>query len=338
MSSTRAVAKEHRLVRLTKSARAGDLTAAKQLLRELKGGSEETDDSIQNIQVAIETLIEQQKPGWLARAATRTAGFKALGKYDESSGIWSEIKPVYMRLQHSKCAYCERQLESEAVGRIEHDLEHFRPKKKAKPWKITSELAQAGVALTPPTTGSADKGYHLLAYHPQNYCTSCKPCNSALKSDNFPIEGPRTPGGEEPTALNSEQPYLVNPVGDFDDAPQDLIAFHGLSPMAKASSGFKRRRGLVSIKFFRLDDRRRKYLFRERADRIVSLFAFLQLVDLNAGTALADTWQGLVDIFTAADAPHCNCARSFHKLYNSDKPEAQEIFNLSNEYLQSISS
>ncbi len=50
MSSTRAAAKEHRLVRLTKSARAGDLTAAKQLLRELKGGSEETDDSIQNIQ------------------------------------------------------------------------------------------------------------------------------------------------------------------------------------------------------------------------------------------------------------------------------------------------
>ena len=93
--------------------------------------------------------------------------------------------------------------------------------------------------------------------------------------------------------------------------------------------------GLVSIKFFRLDDRRRKYLFRERADRIVSLFAFLELRDQNSGTPAAAIWKGLVDSYTHPSAPHTNCAGSFRDLYNSNKPEAKEIFNLAAEYLQS---
>ena len=286
----------------------------------------------------IDDLIEQEKPGWLARAATRTAAFAAAGEYNESSGIWSEIKVVYMRLQHGKCAYCERQLESEAVGKIEHDLEHFRPKKKAKPWRVTNELTQAGVVLTPPSAGSADPGYHLLPYHPQNYCTSCKSCNSALKSDNFPIEGPRSSDGGDPVALASEMPYLVNPVGDFDDPPQTLIGFHGISPMVIGDTDFKQKRGLVSIKFFRLDDRRRKYLFRERATMVVSLYSFLSQLEQAAGTPQEATWQGLVDIWIAPSAPHTNCARSFRNLYTTDPLEAEEIFTLASDYLQSISS
>ena len=38
--------------------------------------------------------------------------------------LWSETKQVYIELQHSKCAFCEKPLE----GRIEQDVEHFRPK------------------------------------------------------------------------------------------------------------------------------------------------------------------------------------------------------------------
>lgn len=285
----------------------------------------------------IEALVEQETPGWLARAALRTSAFAASGNYDESAGIWSEVKAVYMRLQHGKCAYCERQLESEAIGKIEHDLEHFRPKKNAKPWKVTAELTQAGVAVTPAIAGSSDPGYHLLAYHLLNYCTSCKSCNSALKSDNFPIEGLRKPSGANPVTLKSEKPYLFNPVGDFDDKPEDLIRFHGLSPMAKKASGLKKRRGLVAIKFFCLDDRRRKYLFRERADRIVGLFSFLNSLEQSSGSPLAAVWQGLIDAYVAPNAPHTNSARSFLALYQSDKQEATEIFQLAAEYLRSLS-
>ena len=286
---------------------------------------------------SLENLIEQERPGWLARAASRTAAFKAAGKYEESSSIWSEVKSVYMRLQHGKCAYCERQLESEEIGKIEHDLEHFRPKKKAKPWRANAELVQEGVSLTQPVAGSSDPGYHLLAYHAQNYCTSCKSCNSALKRDYFPIEGPRNSSGEDPPAMGTEMPYLVNPVGNFDDSPEDLIGFNGLSPIAKAAAGFQRRRGLVTIKFFRLDDRRRKYLFRERAYLIVSLHSFLQHRDQNPGTAVGDTYGDLVQTLLSESSPHSNCARSFNDLYVNRRQDADEIFQLAADYLQSIS-
>lgn len=288
-------------------------------------------------QQQLERLIELERPGWLDRARDRTDNFSALGYYHESSSIWSEVKVVYMRLQHGKCAYCERQLESEDYGRIEHDLEHFRPKKKAKSWKLTQALKQAGVVLTAPVSGAADPGYHLLAYNPVNYCTSCKSCNSRLKSDYFPIEGIRSSGGADPVQLSSEKPLLVNPVGDFDDEPALLVSFHGLSPMASGSSDYKRHRGLVSIDFFHLDDRRRKYLFRERANIIVSLHSFLKLADQAASPGEKSVYEGLVDMTTRPSAPHTNCARCFCELYKQDQEEAYELFQLAVVYLGSIS-
>lgn len=288
-------------------------------------------------QQQLEQLLEQERPGWLARAHDRTDNFATLGHYQESSSIWSEVKVVYMRLQHDKCAYCERQLESEEYGRIEHDLEHFRPKKKAKSWKLTRALKQAGVILTAPVSGAADPGYHLLAYNPFNYCTSCKSCNSRLKSDYFPIEGIRSSGGADPFQLSSEKPLLVNPVGDLDDDPASLISFHGLSPMASGSSDYKRHRGLVSIAFFHLDDRRRKYLFRERANIIVSLHSFLKLADQMANPEEKSVYEELVDMTTRPSAPHTNCASCFCELYKQDQNQADELFQLAVAYLQSIS-
>ncbi len=64
-------------------------------------------------QQQLEQLIELDRPGWLERAQDRTVNFSVLGYYHESSSIWSEVKVVYMRIQYGKCAYCERQLESE---------------------------------------------------------------------------------------------------------------------------------------------------------------------------------------------------------------------------------
>jgi hypothetical protein len=285
----------------------------------------------------LDHLLEQEHPGWLARAEERTDNFAILGHYEESSSIWSEVKVVYMRLQHGKCAYCERQLESEEYGRIEHDLEHFRPKKKAKPWKLTKSLQQAGVVLTTPVSGTADPGYHLLAYNPLNYCTSCKTCNSRLKSDYFPIESARSTNGNDPVQLSSEKPLLVNPVGDFDDDPTLLIAFHGLSPTACGVTDYKLHRGLVSIAFFHLDDRRRKCLFRERATIIVSLYSFLEQADQATNPVKKSVYEDLVEAWTKPSAPHTSCARCFRVLYNQDRDEADELFQLAAAYLQSIS-
>jgi len=285
----------------------------------------------------LEALIEMEKPCWLIRAAERTERFASLERYEESSSIWSEVKVVYMRLQYGKCAYCERQLEYEEYGRIEHDLEHFRPKKKAKPWQLTRDLQEAGVVLTQPVSGNADPGYYLLAYNPLNYCTSCKTCNSGLKRDYFPIEGERFFHGNDPITLSSEMPLLINPVGDFDDDPASLITFFGLSPMACGDTDYKRRRGLVSIAFFHLDDRRRKYLFRERADIIVKLHDFLDQARNATDLAMRTVYEDLVEIHTKPSAPHTNCARCYRDLYNRDREIADELFLLAYEYLKSIS-
>lgn len=284
-----------------------------------------------------EQLLEQEHPGWISRAEARTASFSTLGHYEESSSIWSEVKVVFMRLQHGKCGYCERQLESEEHGRIEHDLEHFRPKKKSKPWKLPRELSQAGVTLTAPLAGSSDPGYHLLVYNPLNYCTSCKTCNSSLKGNNFPIGAVRNTSGSDPIPLHSEQPLLLNPVGDFDADPEDLISFYGLSPTASSSSGYDRQRALVIIVFFRLDDVSRKYLFRERANIITSLFSYLDLFE-NANT-LGErlVWRQLIDIATSPGSSHTNCARSFLRLYERNRNEAAELFQLAVNYLATIS-
>ena len=80
--------------------------------------------------VTLEELrerVEQDVPGWSARAKERTEKFRCKKKYEEKSSIWSEVKPVFMELQGGgKCCFCERKFESGALGRYELDVEHFR--------------------------------------------------------------------------------------------------------------------------------------------------------------------------------------------------------------------
>lgn len=93
----------------------------------------------------LEALIEDETPGWLQKARERTKTFRAAGRYQERSSIWSQVKPVYMKLQgESKCAYCERKLESIDYGKIELDVEHFRPKRMVQEWQIPQSLKKNG--------------------------------------------------------------------------------------------------------------------------------------------------------------------------------------------------
>lgn len=205
-------------------------------------------------QAELERRIEAASPGWLQKAATRTAGFRQKAFYEESCTIWSDVKSVYMRLQgECKCAYCERKLESIDFGKIEQDVEHFRPKGNIKQWRLPKSLGELGIKAT--VVPEEDRGYFLLPYHPFNYSAACKPCNTLLKKDYFPIAGEYDLTGDDPAQLHvKERPLLVCPVGDFDDAPEDLIRFYGVSPQAVAQGGYDRERALVTIEFFKLDD------------------------------------------------------------------------------------
>ena len=71
----------------------------------------------------LEQRIREESDTWFARASQRTEYFRKQGRYEEKSSIWSEVKVVYMRLQgKSKCAYCERKMESEDLGKVEQDV------------------------------------------------------------------------------------------------------------------------------------------------------------------------------------------------------------------------
>ena len=108
-----------------------------------------------------------------------------------------------MKLQgESKCAYCERKLESSDYGKIEQDVEHFRPKKMVREWQMPKRLKELGIAAM--KVPNDDRGYFLLPYHPFNYAATCKPCNSALKKNYFPIAGDYELTNEDPVDLLKE--------------------------------------------------------------------------------------------------------------------------------------
>ena len=236
------------------------------------------------------------------------------------TNIWSRIKPVYMALQGSKCGFCERGIENQV---IEQDVEHYRPKRAVKRWpipkRIEQELEARGLQVRQPATG-LERGYRLLAYHPWNYVASCKTCNSVFKRSYFPVAGTRDPDARKPaTLLQRERPYLIFPLGDLDDDPEDLITFHGLSPQP-GRNGFDRLRALVTIELLGLDNhRKRKGLLLDRARAIEKLYIALDSASPEAAAVATR-------LATSPDEPHANCLRSFERLWRRRPQAARALY------------
>jgi len=279
-------------------------------------------------QAELEAKIEAAVPGWLKRAHDRTDAFRTAGAYDEKSPIWSEVKPVYLKLQgECKCAFCERKIGSLPLCKIEFDVEHFRPKGHVKPWKASKETAQEladmGMAVAA-LAGGGGAGYHLLPYHPFNYAAACKPCNSVLKGDYFPIAGAYSFADDNPAALLAEEPLLIYPIGNFDCDPEQLIQFTGVSPKAVAADDYGRARAKVTIEFFLLDDvNKRRDLLDERCLLIIALYPQLEKLAANPANAKV---RRFVTNRLKPSARHANCARSFKRLFDADPATAETIF------------
>ena len=214
-------------------------------------------------------------------------------------------------------------------------IDYFRPKGNVKVWKAAKKLTDDGIAFTAAPT--AGKGYHLLPYHPFNYASACKPCNSTLKKDHFPIGGTYNLDAENPATLTAEKPYLIYPIGDIDEDPEDVIEFHGLSPRPVAAGGHRRDRALVTIEFFKLDDAdARKHLYRDRAILIMALFPLLEKT--RQGSSAAKTAaKSTVNGFLKPQLRHLNCARNFKKLHQQDSGEAEAIYNAAVKLMTTIS-
>lgn len=203
-------------------------------------------------EAALEQEIASQVPRWLVRAAKRTRKLLRARRYSEKRGIWHEIKHVYMKLQHDKCAYCERKLASgDYGGAIEHDLEHYRSKNPVEQWPTARIALERGLKYHFATGDALASGYYWLAYHLLNYCVACKKCNSPLKSNFFPIAGPRTSRRGTPQWLNTiEQPLLIFPLSMDAEETEDLIEFIGILAVPRYKRGPRWRRARVTIDFF----------------------------------------------------------------------------------------
>ena len=275
----------------------------------------------------IDEAMDAEAPGWLSRARERIQLFELLGRYveeykDEHGNsvklppFWGEVKQVYMRRQHSKCIYCESSLEGGATGRIQWDLEHFRPKGSIAKWPGNDSAIRYEF-----DTGSASKsGYYLLAYHPRNYAAACKTCNSPFKHIYFPIAGARVQHGRNPEDYDSEQPFLVYPLGDGDD-PEDLITFFGAEAFPRYrpdEDQYKSRRGQVIIDLFGLN---REPLVRNRA-------WWLRYCVWNIYTkAAAGDVLGMEDLelILSNRSSFVSCARRFVDLCRTDRAAAEAM-------------
>lgn len=278
----------------------------------------------------LEARINEISPAWLAAAKKKTAAFRKAGKYNEKTGTWSAIKQVYIDLQFGKCAYCERQFGSDDKSRIEHDVEHFRPKSAVKAWPSAS----GNLKYDFPTGGDSKTGYHLLAYNILNYMVACKKCNSPYKSDHFPIAGDKRVLNTDVLAkLARERPLLIYPISNVDQDPEKLISFEGVLPVPKATRGYSYRRARVTIDFFGLA--RREELLRERALMIKVLYVACEDVNHEDALRRRDARQTL-DLVAMPGLPHRNCARAFCALYSRDPATARQYYEAAIDYLESL--
>lgn len=276
----------------------------------------------------LETLVDEHKPGWRARAEERTERFRALGAYGESSSIWGEIKAVFLELQEAKCCFCERKFGG-GFSQYELDVEHFRPKGRVRQWPCPQDLAAEFRSPTAAPAGNG--GYYLLSYQILNYAAACKPCNSGLKKNYFPISGEYDFAGTVPNAMKAERPWLMFPIGSTDVDPEDVVTFYGMLPQCKSDDPELKLRGHATIAFFGLDDViARKDLMRERANVIFVLQVLLERERAGHPRAAA-----MVSRMVDSSAPHANCARSFKNLFDRNRTEAASVAELAERFIES---
>jgi hypothetical protein len=171
-------------------------------------------------------------------------------------------------------------------------------------------------------TGGEDPDcYYLLAYHLRNYLLACEVCNQDFKLNYFPISGPRAPAHRcNADDLNAEKPYLLHPLDPAEPDAEDLIEFIGVSPVPKQPVGtpdYWRMR--VTIQLLGLGQGRRWSLDLARAVVIATIY--LALVADPEDPVAAITVARLDD----NAFPHRNCARSFRRLFETDRKFAEQI-------------
>jgi len=275
-------------------------------------------------------LIARERPKWIARARERTAAYARAARYTGGSEFWGEIKNVYIRLQHEKCAYCETRLQGAVLASKVHEVEHFRPKQSVRAWP-DPRLAHLSDFLPPCATGDASaSGYHRLAYHPFNYAIACTRCNSTLKSNYFPVRCERDVAGGDPSRMYGEGALLIYPLSDIDDDPRDIITFDGVLAVPADADGVGYQRAVTTIAFFQLNS---EDLTLRRAGILLALWMNLQFLAGRPPAASRAVLQAAIERACAPAGEFSSCVAAFRRKFDTDRPAADRIGRLVNRLL-----
>ena len=143
----------------------------------------------------------------------------------------SAIRDKLMSIQHGKCCYCEKRLDSEEV-------EHFRPK--------SSYRQFAGHERKHP-------GYYWLAYDWENLILVCHSCNQ-VKNDVFPVHSQSNRATDHLGDIAGETPLIIDPSSQ---RPNRYLYFQGALVFPKNNPLVKHNRviGNTTIKVLELNRR-----------------------------------------------------------------------------------
>lgn len=283
----------------------------------------------------LNALVDAKDPKWRTKAKTKQAAINKSKKVGKDEGIWSEIKDVYMELQGFKCMYCEKPMPSSktkapkgtAQGKVEYDVEHFRPKNSVKAWltadvKKLRKIDYDDQLQAPTGTG----GYYKLALDTLNYGVSCKTCNSELKGDRFPTFAKHARTLVDRAKLDAkEKPCLILPIGDVADDPELVLEW--LGPTVRSRGG--KVRGRAIIDFFQLDTRPDLILLRATVVQIL----FPKLEAAAKTGASAKKAKAFLAVMTADTSHFAACARAYQKLHAADRDEAERWYDLCDDYV-----
>ncbi|MDB5580830.1 MAG: hypothetical protein JWR80_6006 [Bradyrhizobium sp.] len=122
------------------------------------------------------------------------------------------VREALAAAQHSKCCYCEVEIEHPYMLR---HVEHWRPKGAVR-------QAAGDTDLTP--------GYYWLAYDWSNLLLACGVCNSGNKGTSFPLDDDTLRARSHHDPLDREQPSILKPDAEdpephfkwIDDQPRGL--------------------------------------------------------------------------------------------------------------------
>lgn len=219
---------------------------------------------------------------------------------------WSQLKPIFNRLQMGYCAYCEKEIGGDISRNdlAEQDIEHYRPKNEVKAWPGKPQ----GVGLK----DGPSSGYPWLEKDPLNYCSSCKTCNSNRKACFFPVfQTPAVDLHGKPGAVlqGLEQPALIFPFGNLEQKlAEEFITFMG--PKARPRGNLNKRdtlRAEITIEILGLN---LDYLVSRRSAAL-----------LRFAIQCSHYWQIKEPPTRILEEPHLSfrgCLRAFLSLTNDD--------------------